>query len=42
MGGRGVWHIAANDVEDFIAAAYRRTAERIAAGELKDDREPGG
>lgn len=24
-----------NDVEDYIAEAYRRTAERIAAGELE-------
>lgn len=37
VGGRGVWRIGANDVEDYIAQAYRRTAERIAAGELKDD-----
>lgn len=37
VGGRGVWRIGANDIEDYIAEAYRRTAERIAAGELKDD-----
>lgn len=36
VGGRGVWRIGVNDVEDFIAEAYKRTAERIAAGELKD------
>jgi hypothetical protein len=36
-----VWRIGANDIEDFIAEAYRRTAERIAAGELKDDGDPG-
>lgn len=41
VGGRGVWRIGANDIEDFIAEAYRRTAERIAAGELKDEGEPG-
>ncbi|MDQ1058433.1 hypothetical protein QFZ23_002334 [Arthrobacter globiformis] len=34
---RGVWRIGASDIEDYIAEAYRRTAERIAAGELKDD-----
>ncbi|MGO4120692.1 helix-turn-helix domain-containing protein [Arthrobacter sp. YAF16] len=39
IGGRAVWRVAASDVEDYIAEAYRRTAERIAAGELKDDRE---
>lgn len=37
VGGRGVWRIGAADVEDYIAEAYRRTAERIAAGELKDE-----
>lgn len=37
VGGRGVWRIGASDVEDYIAEAYRRTAERIAAGELKDE-----
>jgi excisionase family DNA binding protein len=41
LGGRGVWRIGASDVEDFITEAYRRTAERIAAGELKDDGDPG-
>lgn len=40
VGGRGIWRIGANDIEDYIAEAYRRTAERIAAGELKDEREP--
>lgn len=37
--GRGMWRIGFNDVEDFICEAYKRTAERIAAGELKDDSE---
>ncbi|MFJ5696563.1 helix-turn-helix domain-containing protein [Arthrobacter sp. NPDC093139] len=36
VGGRGVWRIGATDLEDFITDAYRRTAERIATGELKD------
>jgi len=36
VGGRGVWRIGANDIEDFIAEAYRKTGERVAAGELKD------
>lgn len=36
VGGRGVWRIGANDIEDFIAEAYRKTEERIIAGELKN------
>ena len=36
---RGVWRIGANDIEDFVTEAHRRTAERIAAGELKDEGE---
>lgn len=37
IGGRGLWRIGAADIEDYIAEAYRRTAERIAAGELGED-----
>jgi excisionase family DNA binding protein len=37
LGGRGLWRVGRQDVEDYIAEAYRRTAERIAAGELDDD-----
>lgn len=29
--------IGANDIEDSIAEAYRRTADLTAAGELKDE-----
>ncbi|UKA48955.1 helix-turn-helix domain-containing protein [Arthrobacter sp. FW305-123] len=36
IGGRNVWRIAVTDVEDYIAEAYRQTAERIAAGELAE------
>ena len=39
VGARGVWRIGANDIEDYIAEAYRRTAERIAAGEIVDEGE---
>ena len=39
VGGRGMWRIGRQDVEDYIAEAYRRTAERIAAGELQDEGE---
>jgi excisionase family DNA binding protein len=42
IGGRGLWRIGLQDLEDYIAEAYRRTAERIAAGELVDDGEPDG
>ena len=37
VGARGVWRIGVNDIADYIAEAYRRTAERIAAGELVDE-----
>jgi excisionase family DNA binding protein len=42
IGGRGVWRIGANDIEDCMAETYRRTAECITAGELKDEGEPEG
>lgn len=41
VGGRGMWRIGRQDVEDYIAEAYRRTAERIATGEIGDDGETG-
>lgn len=37
IGGRGLWRIGRQDIEDYINQAYRRTAARIAAGELQDD-----
>lgn len=40
VGGRGMWRIGVNDLEDYIAGAYRRTVERIASGEIVDDAEP--
>ena len=39
IGGRGLWRIGASDIEDYVAEAYRRTAELIAAGELHDEGE---
>lgn len=36
VGGRNIWRIAATDVEEYIAQAYRLTTERIAAGELPE------
>ena len=41
VGGRGLWRVGRQDVEDYIADAYRRTAERIAAGEFEDGAETG-
>lgn len=40
VGGRGMWRIGVNDLEDYIAGAYRRTKERVASGEFVDDAEP--
>jgi hypothetical protein len=37
-----MWRIGVNDLEDYITEAYRRTAERIAAGEILDDAEHNG
>ncbi|WP_285244536.1 helix-turn-helix domain-containing protein [Pseudarthrobacter sp. fls2-241-R2A-127] len=37
FGGRGLWRIGRQDVEDYLAEAYSRTAEGIAAGEITDD-----
>lgn len=36
VGGAGLWRIGIQDLEDYIAEAYRRTAARIAAGEPGD------
>lgn len=32
-----MWRIGWQDIEDYIAGAYRRTAERIAAGEVTNE-----
>ncbi|MEJ1193053.1 helix-turn-helix domain-containing protein [Pseudarthrobacter sp. CCNWLW207] len=37
VGARGLWRVAAKDLEDYIAQAYRVTAERITAGEVLDE-----
>lgn len=37
VGAKGSWRIGTRDLEDYIAQAYRVTAERIAAGELPDE-----
>ncbi|TPV47771.1 helix-turn-helix domain-containing protein [Pseudarthrobacter phenanthrenivorans] len=37
VGGRGMWRIGVNDLEDYIAGAYRRTKEHIISGDIVDD-----
>lgn len=32
IGGRGIWRISREDLEDYIQAAYRRTSERLREG----------
>lgn len=39
VGSRGMWRIGRQDVEDYIADAYTRTAERIVAGDFMDEAE---
>lgn len=36
IGGRGQWRIERTMLEEFIAEAYRRASERVAAGEADD------
>ncbi|WP_314194572.1 helix-turn-helix domain-containing protein [uncultured Arthrobacter sp.] len=40
IGGRGLWQVGRQDIEDYVSDAYRRTAERIASGEITDDGVP--
>lgn len=37
FGGRGVWRVRESDLTAYIEAAFAKTAERIAAGQIKDD-----
>jgi excisionase family DNA binding protein len=37
IGPRGLWRIGLQDLEGYISDAYRRAAERIAAGDVADD-----
>ncbi|MDQ0635068.1 excisionase family DNA binding protein [Arthrobacter pascens] len=37
IGGRGMWRVAAQDLEDYIEQAYRVTAQRIASDEMPDE-----
>ncbi|MBU8867847.1 excisionase family DNA-binding protein [Paenarthrobacter aromaticivorans] len=36
IGGRNIWRIGIEDVQAYIGEAYRKTAERIASGEVDD------
>ena len=37
FGGRGVWRVRQADLAAYIDAAYAKTAERIASGQVRDD-----
>lgn len=37
VGGRGVWRIGRQDLEDYIQSAYDQTAHRARSGELEVD-----
>lgn len=37
FGGRGVWRVRESDLAAYIEAVFAKTAERIAAGQIKDD-----
>jgi excisionase family DNA binding protein len=39
VGGRCMWRIGVNDLEDYISGAYRRAQERTASDEIMDDAE---
>lgn len=36
FGGRGVWRVRESDLLAYIDAAFERTAERIASGQIPD------
>lgn len=36
FGGRGTWRVRQDDLEAYIEAAYEKTAERIALGQIPD------
>lgn len=42
FGGRNVWRVREDDLAAFIEAAYEKTAERIASGQIPDGEAPGG
>lgn len=36
VGGRGLWRVGGQDLEDYIDRAYRVAADRIVTGKLPD------
>lgn len=36
IGGRNTWRVSLDDIQNYLDEAYRKTAERIAAGEVED------
>ncbi|MDR6508395.1 helix-turn-helix domain-containing protein [Arthrobacter oryzae] len=37
FGGRGIWRVREGDLMAYIDAAFAKTAERIAAGQIPED-----
>lgn len=37
FGARGIWRVRQDDLAAYIEAAYEKTAERIASGQIPDD-----
>ncbi|TLM83651.1 helix-turn-helix domain-containing protein [Pseudarthrobacter sp. NamE2] len=40
FGGRGVWRVREDDLAAYIEAAYEKTAERIASGQVAEGEAP--
>ncbi|WP_087874206.1 helix-turn-helix domain-containing protein [Arthrobacter globiformis] len=40
FGGRGIWRVREDDLAAYIDAAYAKTAERIAAGQISEGETP--
>lgn len=36
IGARGLWRVGVQDLDDYIAQAYRQTAERIESGTIDE------
>jgi excisionase family DNA binding protein len=36
VGGRGIWRVRQDDLVAYIDAAYEKTAERIASGQIPE------
>ena len=41
FGGRGIWRVREDDLAAYIDAAYKKTAERIASGQIPEGDAPG-